>query len=455
MKLFVTLLGVFCLTTSLMAQGRAGLGMSIDLASFQYDAEQTYLEFSYAFPRSSLTYEQTAEGFAAAAVLNTIIRDDAGKRDPVARMWRVPVVMQDTAGIMQRMLIGVVKFLIPPGKYRISVFARDEQRPTLADSVEIPYEVPMYPVRGIKFSDIQLCASIQKVEADSNNIFYKNTLEVVPNPTLLYGASLPNLLYYAELYHADLDAYQIKTDVISSYGKTMYTRSQKKTGRYPSRVEVGSLPVGTLATGAYTFILSYADTSGKVRNSQSKTFFIFNPDVPQDTTQMQAIAASIAAEFASLAEDELNEQFSMARYVASSDERKLWDAMSGAEAKKKFLTKFWSDRDPDLATPRNELFEQYMQKVRTSNEQFRTAYRPGWKTDRGRVFITYGAPDYVERFSSESDAKPYEVWRYDNIQGGVDFIFVDKGGFNEYDLVHSTMRNEVNNPEWQRHIQTR
>ncbi len=455
MKYFVTVICMLLFVSSLAAQGRAGLGMSVDLATFQYDVEQTYIEFSYAFPRSSLTYDRTEAGFSGAATMNTIIRDDAGRLDPVAKMWRIPVIMPDTTGLMQKMLIGVVKFLVPPGKYRIAVFVRDERRPTLTDSVDIPYEVRAYGPRGVQFSDVQLCASIQKTEADSTNIFYKNTLEVVPNPTLLYGASLPNLLYYSELYHADLDVYQIKTDIISSYGKTMATRTQKKMGTYPSRVEVGSLPVGRLSTGAYTFIISYADTSGKVKTSQSKTFFVFNPDVPFDTVQAQAVAASIAAEFASLAEDELNEQFGLAKYIATGDEKKLWDALSGAEPKKKFLTKFWHDRDPDPVSPRNELYEEYMQKVRVCNEQFRTSYRSGWKSDRGRVYILYGAPDYVERFSAESDAKPYEIWRYDNIQGGVDFIFVDRGGFNEYELVHSTLRNEVNNPDWQRHIQTR
>jgi hypothetical protein len=62
----------------------------------------------------------------------------------------------------------------------------------------------------------------------------------------------------------------------------------------------------------------------------------------------------------------------------------------------------------------------------------------------------YGPPDYIERFSSESDMKPHEIWRYDYIEGGVEFVFVDKGGFNNYELVHSTKRNEVNNPDWER-----
>jgi GWxTD domain-containing protein len=167
------------------------------------------------------------------------------------------------------------------------------------------------------------------------------------------------------------------------------------------------------------------------------------------------VADLIASEFTAMGEDELNENFSMAMYIATKPEKDIWGSLSGSEPKRKFLTKFWRDRDDDQSTPFNEYYAEYKQRVMFCNEQFRTAFRTGWRSDRGRVYILYGAPDYVERKSSESDMKPHEIWRYDYIEGGVDFVFVDRSGFNNYELVHSTKRNEIMNQDWERDASTR
>jgi len=346
-------------------------------------------------------------------------------------------------------MIGKSEFVLEPGKYRFLIVARDEQDAQKVDSIELLYEVRSFPLRTTSFSDIELCTSLRQIPADTANIFYKNTLEVIPNPPRLYGKASPSLIYYSELYHADLSSYVVTSEIVSSYGKTMTSRSQPKVGTYDSRVEIGSLNIVGLPSGVYTLILSYSDTGGVVLASQSKQFYLFNPDVAVDTASIKQIASAIAFEFTTMAEDQLDEQFAMAKYIATSEEQTVWEGMRDAESKKKFLTKFWNGRDSNPDTPGNEAYDNYMQRVATANEQFHTAYRPGWKTDRGRVFLLYGPPDYIERHNGDSDGKPYDTWRYDTIQSGVDFIFVDKGGFNEYQLVHSTMRNELNNPDWQ------
>ena len=53
----------------------------------------------------------------------------------------------------------------------------------------------------------------------------------------------------------------------------------------------------------------------------------------------------------------------------------------------------------------------------------------GWKTDRGRVLILYGEPNEIERFPNQMDKKPYEIWHYDDVEGGVIFVFADLSGF--------------------------
>ncbi|PLX23579.1 MAG: hypothetical protein C0600_14590 [Ignavibacteria bacterium] len=426
--------------------------VSIDMAAFQYDKETSYVEMYYSFPRSVLEYSLVNGRYDGAAVLHSIIRnlDEEAEQDPILKSWRVPISVEDTTGMLEKTLIGKVNFLLEPGRYSFTVVTRDEKRPLISDSVSIPFEVRDFSTRAVKYSDLELASSIERKEMDDGNIFYKNTLEVIPNPTLLYGKQLPNVLYYIELYKADREQFLVKSEIVSSYGKTMSSKVRARKGKHDSRVEVGSMNVSPLPTGVYTLILSYGDTAGDYLHSQSKAFYVFNPDIPLDTLEASAIADLIAAEFSAMAEDELDEQYAMANYIATSEESNIYEALTGSEAKKKFLTKFWRDRDPDPATPINEFYQEYRQRIAICSEQFRTAYRSGWRSDRGRVYMLYGPPDYVERLSSESDMKPHEIWRYDAIEGGVDFIFVDRGGFSSYELVHSTKRNEIYNPDWER-----
>ena len=90
-----------------------------------------------------------------------------------------------------------------------------------------------------------------------------------------------------------------------------------------------------------------------------------------------------------------------------------------------------------------------MGRVAYVNSNYGHRLREGYKTDRGRVALVYGIPDRVEALTSDSDMKPYEVWNYDTIEGGVVFIFGDTMGISELELLHSTKRGEVFNQNWQ------
>jgi hypothetical protein len=94
----------------------------------------------------------------------------------------------------------------------------------------------------------------------------------------------------------------------------------------------------------------------------------------------------------------------------------------------------------------------YLQRILSADQRFRALGRAGWRTDRGRVLALYAEPDEVERFPSSQDSKPYEVWRYYSIENGVEFTFVDRSGFGEHTLVHSTKRGELQDTEWQRFL---
>jgi GWxTD domain-containing protein len=300
-------------------------------------------------------------------------------------------------------------------------------------------------------SDLELCSNI-KTSDQKNELFYKNSLEVMPNPTLIFGvASHPMMFSYAEIYNLNLEqTYTVKSQVVGQDGKVVKEASKSRKYGVKNAVEAGTTNVASIPSGKYRFRLTIADDTGNAVVQTEKTFYIYNPHI-QGT---QVSSASIkASELAGLTGDELAEEFRRAQYVATDQELKTFSQITSAEGRREFLAKFWTEvevgRMGQSGIPRMA----YLQRVSTANQRFRAMSREGWRTDRGRVFIIYSEPDEIERFPSSENSKPYEMWNYYGIENGVVFVFVDRSGFGDYVLVHSTKRGELRDDEWQRFLQ--
>src|SRR5438477_12080587 len=136
-------------------------------------------------------------------------------------------------------------------------------------------------------------------------------------------------------------------------------------------------------------------------------------------------------------------------YIITEEERKAFKALATDEERENFIENFWRRRDPNPDTEENEYREQYYERIAYANEHFASGI-PGWKTDRGRIYIAWGKPDSVEthptggaydRPSYEGGGStttyPFEVWFYrhlDNVGDGLEIEFVDPTGTGEYHL---------------------
>jgi hypothetical protein len=76
--------------------------------------------------------------------------------------------------------------------------------------------------------------------------------------------------------------------------------------------------------------------------------------------------------------------------------------------------------------------EEFYYRISSANQRFGSGV-PGWRTDRGQVLVSFGEPDITERHPYNYNVEPYEVWWYNRI--GRKFIFVDKTGFGDYELL--------------------
>src|SRR5215216_2001500 len=82
-------------------------------------------------------------------------------------------------------------------------------------------------------------------------------------------------------------------------------------------------------------------------------------------------------------------------YIITDDERKAFKALKTDEERDQFIEQFWLRRDPDPDTPENEYRDEYHERVQYANEHYASGI-PGWKTDRGRIYIMFGKPHEVE-----------------------------------------------------------
>ena len=136
-------------------------------------------------------------------------------------------------------------------------------------------------------------------------------------------------------------------------------------------------------------------------------------------------------------------------YIITDEERAAFKQLSNDEERDNFIEAFWQRRDPTPDTEENEYKEEHYQRIAYANEHF-AAGVPGWKTDRGRIYIVFGKPDEIESHPSggtyerpmeegggETSTFPFEDWRYRYIEGiGQEVIieFVDPCMCGEYHM---------------------
>src|ERR1019366_8671969 len=123
-------------------------------------------------------------------------------------------------------------------------------------------------------------------------------------------------------------------------------------------------------------------------------------------------------------------------YIITDDERAAFRRLQSDAERDHFIEQFWLRRDPTPDTPENEFKEEHYRRIASANENFASSI-PGWKTDRGRIYITYGPPD--EKGSQASQlglhTAAFEQWRYrhiDFVGNNIVIEFVNTPGTGEY-----------------------
>jgi GWxTD domain-containing protein len=139
-------------------------------------------------------------------------------------------------------------------------------------------------------------------------------------------------------------------------------------------------------------------------------------------------------------------------YITTEQERAAFKRLTTDEERERFIEQFWERRNPNPGSPENAFKHEFYRRVAYANRHFASTTTPGWKTDRGRIYIIYGPPDEIdahpsggayERAKAGGGGKvvgyPFEVWRYAHFQfsqgvGSLTLEFVDESSSGDYHM---------------------
>ncbi len=450
--LWVFLLGLSLAPAFAHPQPDSVVQFALDYARFRINANTAQVELYLAVPRAQLRFVPDAGELLGAFEAHVSIA--LGDSEVVHHTWGAHTLAKDTSEIKRSQLLYTqAAFQLPVNHYRVLVRVRDRNSGVAGVQT---LEVPVEPFEDKKLALSDLEISSRATRDTTWSPFYKNRYTVIPNPNATFGLTLPMLYAYAEIYNLTYptdSSYSVVYRIFDGQGnqvKSLPVRRRPIMGT--QLVEVGACNVVSLPAGSYYLEVRVTDHASKQEAFRRRKFFVYREEETRPSAQA---AGEMGYELLMLSYRnrpvaELDSEFKAARYISTKEEQKIYAALD-EQGKRDFIVKFWRDRDHTPETPRNEFREDYLARVKFAQDNF-SGLRSGFETDMGRVLLVYAQPSEIERFPSSSENRPYQIWKYFELEGGVEFVFVDVNNWGEYKLVHSTARGELADADWERWI---
>ena len=451
---------------------QARLNVSFDHALFHDGASgNVRLEVYYLIERGTLQYKPVDDGYEGvyAAYIQVFAHDDSVF---FSDAWERQDHVSDTARIASEQKIpDQISTVLPPGRWTVRAHIQDRNG---GDVKKAEWNVVIDSgTVSNRLSDVVLLSRFPE-ETDEVQLFNRHGLLVVPYADGIFGAGLPDLVFYAEYYPlsgmspGSLQATIQSSDHLALTSPVTVVPEQRDS----VMIVRGRLPVADLPSGSY-----YLDLALDNGMPVQKKFFMYNPSVKSLPVSMEAHLQS--QEFADMDSLELLQYFAPLKYVAEGVEISQFREL-GTEGRRQFLMAFWQRRNPSGSSRDNPYKRNFLKRLDYANNHFATSLQEGWETDRGRVWLKYGEPTHIDReqfsssgsfrggsgdsyqdpndFSGRQDfdrqlSGDYEVWHYDQLEGGVLFVFIDRSWLGDYVLVHSTKTGEIQNYEWMKIVQ--
>ncbi len=427
------------------APGAAADGLELRAVRFYRGAgTQTVIDGFCRVPLGLLDRLSTAPDAKAAYRFSVAVRDSAGA-ELLTESWTqtVPARMLSVA---RGSTMEHFNFAVRPGRYTVEIAVTDSATGRVTrQQAEVDGFAASPPA-----SDLLLATGIR---AGSGADTTPRAGEIRKGSLLLQASGRPALTpqqarlgYYVEIYRQNPETVTVGLRVQSPAGQRIVTT---QTQRIPLGAGGGAargiLDLAGLPPGSYQLVASLGTADAAVERAAEFAMSGFETDAA-----LAAVAAAPADVFERMAEAELDTLYMPLIYLMSESEKGVYPGLT-VEGKRTYLRQFWSRRDPTPGTTRNEVQEDFYTRIAEANRRYReggAAEIPGWRTDRGRIFIRYGAPDEILQRPEAASSRPYEAWKYTRTRA-LKYVFLDQTGFGNYVLIWTDDRREPSRPNWQ------
>ncbi len=379
----------------------------VDAARLRSPGGDNYVELYYEVSYSQLQFLKEGRVFVARFEVQAVLYD--GKRRQVAGDWWRRRVECDTYRETispERSYSETFRLTAPPGKYEL--FVRTEHLDSDKKSSVLTRLDLSEP--GILPSLSDLIVGTCTPDS-SSDLSPRGRVKVHPRGR--FGERYPYMCVYGEVYDSPVDGdtvdYRMHGRILDEQGTVRMQDTIRVRRTRDLSPFVWSPSLDELTMGRYTLEMQLGENKGAVK--VTKTFEV-------DETRFDL-------------DEDIDDTVHLLSYIASRSELDVLKEARGEDRRRVWL-EFWRKRDPYPETPENEFLIEFFERVRYANDNF-SYFEPGWRTDRGRVYIRRGPPDQVETRPMNPSGPAYEVWYY--FEEALTFVFVDRTGLGQYELV--------------------
>jgi GWxTD domain-containing protein len=371
-----------------------------------------------------------------------------------------PEIQADS--LVQPNFVDVQRISLPEGDYKVELKIRDNHTETKAFVIEANLDMK-FDLTKTSLSGIQL---VEKYSPTSQeNILSKNGYDMVPYVSNFYPENVNELIFYTEIYNADKEL-GTKTPYLLRYfiesketGKMMYQFTTfKKEEATGISVLLGKFNVAELPSGNYNLVIEVRNRDNELVTDKRCFFQRSNPEVAFAMNDLAAI--NVMNTFASPINDpDTLQEFIKCLYpISDVNERRFAENLlkkPEVEKMQQYFANFWTKRDKVF--PEKE-WQKYKKQVAMINRSYSTQVKRGYETDRGRVYLEYGAPNMIREEKHSPDIYPFEIWQYYQLDGQSNrkFLFYNPTIVGEdYQLLHSNAIGEIFTQNWEAIMATR
>jgi GWxTD domain-containing protein len=343
-------------------------------------------------------------------------------------------------------------FAVKPGRYSVAVTVTDSAtgRVTHQQTRVDAFTDPPPASDLLLGTDIRLIATPADSALRPGEI-RKGALVVQTSGDPVLTPQSSKLGYYLELYPAKAESLAIVVRVLRSTGEQVIATTPQRAGvGAGGGVTQGIVDLAGLPPGRYLLEVRAGGDSGLTRTAPFGMTGFETLATAQQADAAGGLGGAPEDPFSRMTEPQLDSTYLPLVYLMTSNEQGVYSTLT-VEGKRNWLRQFWAKRDPTPGTLRNEEHEAFQRLVAEANRRFReggSTAIPGWRTDRGRVFIKYGQPDEVLERHQSASSPPYEVWKYTRGRP-LKYVFMDLTRFGNYALIYTDDRREPSRPNWE------